>query len=91
MAIGGAGVILQNKIFRHGKILNHPVMHALFGDVGQPGGGALAWGPVGHCALYQLNLTSGYGAQAGDHFGQFALAIATDPSNAEDLTVTHPQ
>ena len=83
-------VVHEHQVLAHGELGDGAVTHALLGYEAEapvsPGTGVVA----GHIDTVHADRSTGLDiTQAGHRLGQFALAVARDPGNAEDLTRPH--
>ena len=68
----------QDHVFSNGEILDHPIAHPFFGDIGKHAVSDLARGKRGDVPAFKEDFTAGGFSQAGDGLRQFALTVAGD-------------
>jgi hypothetical protein len=78
-------MLAQNHVFGDGKIPDHAIAHAFFGDVGEHAVGEIARLKAGHIFAFEDYASLCNLAQASDRFRQLALAIARNTGDAKDL------
>ena len=81
----GLPIALQNHIVRQRVIQHQAVLVAVLRDMAHTRLAALADGGVGDVLAFQLDGTGGGLFQAGNAVDQFALAVAVDTGDADDL------